>query len=168
MCAVRKRKEHGKVVVRWRQSRRRCHRYRTVRNPCYKKGLLRNPRDREFLRCQNPSAKMSRHEAEAGGTEESREPFTGRPLPLNSKRLTGAVLKQLARRLEVPASASASPAETHQLIKDKLSEMGRGRRRKEKLRGIVAEPEILDSRQKQSLYNFLTEHHQAFYLDEHE
>ena len=58
-----------------------------------------------------------------GGAAESRESFTGRPLPLHSKRLTGAVLKQLAQGLEVPATASS--AEIHQLIEGKLDEMDR-------------------------------------------
>ena len=68
---------------------------------------------------------MSRHvhEAEGGGAGDSREPFTGRPLPLHSKRLTGAVIQQIAQGLEVPATAST--AETRQLIEGKLGEMGR-------------------------------------------
>ena len=42
------------------------------------------------------------------------------------------------------------------------------RRRKEKLREVIPEPELLDPGQKQGLYDFLTDHHQAFCLDEHE
>ena len=39
-------------------------------------------------------------------------------------------------------------------------------RRQQKLRELVQEPELLDPTQKQHLYTFLSEHHQAFCLDE--
>ena len=42
------------------------------------------------------------------------------------------------------------------------------RRRQEKLREVIPEPELLDPNQKQKLSDFLTEHHQAFCLDEQE
>ena len=63
------------------------------------------------------------HKAEGGGAGDSRERFTGRPLPLHSKRLTGAVIQQISQGLEVPATAST--AETRQLIEGKLGKMGR-------------------------------------------
>ena len=66
---------------------------------------------------------MSTHEAEEGGAERSRERFQGRPLPLNSKKVTVPLLKQLARGLGV--SDTDSPDELRQSIKEKLSEMGR-------------------------------------------
>ena len=66
---------------------------------------------------------MSEHEAERGGAGSSRAPFQGWPLPLNSKRLTGVLLKQLAVGLEVPSAASGD--EVRQLIEGKLGEMGR-------------------------------------------
>ena len=47
---------------------------------------------------------------------------TGRPLPLNSKKLTGALLKQLARGLDIPTGASGD--ELRQLIDGKLGDMG--------------------------------------------
>ena len=47
---------------------------------------------------------------------------TGRPLPLNSKKLTGVLLKQLARGLEIPTSSSGDDLRT--LIEGKLGEMG--------------------------------------------
>lgn len=62
------------------------------------------------------------HEAEEGGAARSREPFPGRSLPLNSKKLTSLLLQRLARRLDVPDAAP--PEELRQAIKDKLSEMG--------------------------------------------
>ena len=43
-----------------------------------------------------------------------------RPLPLNSKRLTAALLRQLAGGLELPVTAS--PDELRQLIEGKLEE----------------------------------------------
>lgn len=66
---------------------------------------------------------MSTHEAEEGGAGRSREPFQGRPLPLNSKKITVPLLKQLARGLGV--SDTDSPDELRQSIKEKLGEMGR-------------------------------------------
>ena len=46
-----------------------------------------------------------------------------RPLPLNSKRLLAAHVRQLARTLELPTTASAN--EIRQMIDGKLTEMGR-------------------------------------------
>lgn len=69
---------------------------------------------------------MSSHEVQdeaAGAVAPAREPQWGRPLPLNSKRLTAVLLKQLARGLDVPATAS--PEEVRQLIEGKLAELGR-------------------------------------------
>ncbi len=66
---------------------------------------------------------MSEHD-DGGGT--AREPFSGQPLPLNSRRLTRALLEQLAKGLGVPAASS--PDETRQLIEEnegKLTEMER-------------------------------------------
>ena len=47
---------------------------------------------------------------------------SGRPLPLNSKRLTGVLLKQLARGLEIPTGSSGD--ELRQLIEGKLGDLG--------------------------------------------
>lgn len=66
---------------------------------------------------------MSGHEVEEGGAGGSREPFTGRPLPLHSKKMTGPLLKQLGRGLEV--TDVAPPDELRAAIKEKLVEMGR-------------------------------------------
>ena len=74
---------------------------------------------------------MSGHEAEGGSTSGARDttvmprggPGPGRPLPLNSKRLIASVLKQIARGLEVPTTASLDAI--RQLIDGKLEEMGR-------------------------------------------
>ena len=60
---------------------------------------------------------MSSHKAEEGGTTTSREPFQGWLLPLNSKKVTSPLLKQLARGL------ADSPDKLRQLIKGKLSKM---------------------------------------------
>ena len=60
---------------------------------------------------------MSSHKAEEGGTTTSREPFQRWPLPLNSKKVTIPLLKQLARGL------ADSPDKLRQLIKGKLSKM---------------------------------------------
>ena len=65
---------------------------------------------------------MSSHEAEEGRARTSRKPFQGRPLPLNSKKVTSPLLKQLARGLAVPDTDS--PDELWQSIKGKLREMG--------------------------------------------
>ena len=65
---------------------------------------------------------MAEHEAEGGGAGRPREPFKGRPLPLNSKKLTATLLRQLARGLEVPATGSSD--EIRQLIEGKLGGMG--------------------------------------------
>ena len=46
-----------------------------------------------------------------------------RPLPLNSKRLLAAHVRQLARTLELPTTVSAN--EIRQMIDGKLTEMGR-------------------------------------------
>ena len=48
---------------------------------------------------------------------------SGRPLPLNSKRLTGALLKRLARGLEIPSTASGDELRT--LIEGRLGDLGR-------------------------------------------
>ena len=47
----------------------------------------------------------------------------GRPLPLNSKRLTAAHVQQLARTLGLPTTAS--PDNIRQMIDGKLAEIGR-------------------------------------------
>ena len=66
---------------------------------------------------------MSGHEVEEGGAGGSHEPFTGRPLALHSKKMTGPLLKQLGRGLEV--TDVAPPDELRAAIKVKLVEMGR-------------------------------------------
>ena len=48
---------------------------------------------------------------------------SGRPLPLNSKKLTGVLLKQLARGLEIPTTSSGDELRT--LIEGRLGDMGR-------------------------------------------
>ena len=68
----------------------------------------------------------------AGGEERGRGPEgmttsrhtvgAGRPLSLNSNKLTGALLKQLATGLEIPTGASGD--ELRQLIDRKLVDMG--------------------------------------------
>ena len=75
---------------------------------------------------------MSDHEAESHEVEEAARGRhelgagpglgSGRPLPLNSKRLTGVLLKQLARGLEIPATSSGDELCT--LIEGKLGDMG--------------------------------------------
>ena len=73
---------------------------------------------------------MADHEAEGHEVEEAaRERHglgaglgSGRPLPLNSKRLTGVLLKQLARGLDIPATSSGDELRT--LIEGKLGDMG--------------------------------------------
>ena len=50
----------------------------------------------------------------------SRELPRGRVLPLNSKRLTSAHLKQVAEKLELPTTGSAD--QIRQLIEGKLQE----------------------------------------------
>ena len=62
---------------------------------------------------------MSGHEVEEGGAGGSREPFTGRPLPLHSKKMTGPLLQRLGRGLEVPDRAP--PDELQQAIPDSRS-----------------------------------------------
>lgn len=58
-----------------------------------------------------------------GGEERYVEPAPrGRPLPLNSKRLTAAHVQQLARTLELPTTASSD--DIRQMIDGKLTEMG--------------------------------------------
>lgn len=47
---------------------------------------------------------------------------SGRPLPLNSKKLTGVLLKQLARGLEIPTTSSGDELRT--LIEGRLGDMG--------------------------------------------
>ena len=47
----------------------------------------------------------------------------GRPLPLNSKRLTAAHVQQLARTLGLPTTAS--PDDIRRMIDGKLAEIGR-------------------------------------------
>ena len=47
---------------------------------------------------------------------------SGRPLPLNSKRLTGVLLKQLARGLEIPSTSSRDELRT--MIEGKLGDLG--------------------------------------------
>ena len=60
-------------------------------------------------------AARTRHEVGVGlGSE--------RPLPLNSKRLTGVLLKQLARGLEIPSTSSGDELRT--LIEGKLGDLG--------------------------------------------
>ena len=66
---------------------------------------------------------MSGHEVEEGGARGSREPFSGRPLPLHSKKMTGPLLRQLGRGLEV--TQDVPPDELRQAIRDKLVETGR-------------------------------------------
>ena len=61
------------------------------------------------------------HVVEAPPTQPG--PQLSRPLPLNSKRLTGAVLRQIARGLGVPGTASAD--EVRQVVEGKLGELGR-------------------------------------------
>lgn len=74
---------------------------------------------------------------ESAGDERQLVPRGGRPLPLNSRRLTGVHLQRLARRLELPTSASAD--ETRLIIDGKLSEMGREPRN---VQVMIAEPEV--------------------------
>ena len=64
-------------------------------------------------------------------------PCGGRPLPLNSRRLTAVHLQLLARRLELPMSASAE--ETRLIIDGKLSEIGR---EPWNVQVVIAEPEV--------------------------
>ena len=64
-------------------------------------------------------------------------PRGGRPLPLNSRRMTAVHLQRLARRLGLPTSASTE--ETRQIIDGKLSEMGREPRN---VQVVIAEPEV--------------------------
>ena len=69
---------------------------------------------------------MSDHEADGHKVEEAARGRhelgaglgSGRPLPLNSKRLTGVLLKQLARGLDIPATSSGD--ELHTLIEGEL------------------------------------------------
>jgi len=65
---------------------------------------------------------MAEHEAEGGGAGRPYEPFKGRPLSLNSKKMTAMLLRQLVRGLEVPATGSSD--EIRQLIEGKLGGMG--------------------------------------------
>ena len=67
------------------------------------------------------------HEAEAEGARERveeprRAPAVGRPLPLNSKRLTSVYVQTIARAMEL--STKGSVAETRQMIEGKLSAVG--------------------------------------------
>ena len=48
---------------------------------------------------------------------------TGRPLPLNSKRLTGVYVQTIARAMELPTKGSVT--ETRQMIEGKLGDVGR-------------------------------------------
>ncbi len=66
---------------------------------------------------------MTEHEVHVDGAEGSRAPYQSRPLPLNSRRLTVVLLKQLAKGLEVPDTGSSD--EIRQLIEGKLGVMGR-------------------------------------------
>ncbi len=57
--------------------------------------LRRLPRSEDLLHVG-----MSEHEVDGGGAEGSREPYSGQSPPLNLKRLTAVLLRQLAGGLE--------------------------------------------------------------------
>ena len=68
------------------------------------------------------------HEAGAEGAREHVQGprgarAVGRPLPLNSKRLTSVYVQTIARAMELPMKGSV--AETRQMIEGKLSDVGR-------------------------------------------
>ena len=67
---------------------------------------------------------MSGSTAETGGGDHAagHVPSASRPLPLNSKKITVAMLKQLARGLEVPTTSGGD--ELRQLVEGKLGDMG--------------------------------------------
>uniref|UniRef100_A0A1X7SN98 Uncharacterized protein n=1 Tax=Amphimedon queenslandica TaxID=400682 RepID=A0A1X7SN98_AMPQE len=49
---------------------------------------------------------------------------TNRPVPLNSKRLTGILLRQLARGLEIEGTTGTSVSELRQLVEGKIGDLG--------------------------------------------
>ena len=65
---------------------------------------------------------MSEHEAEASGAREQLLVPRGRSLPLNSKRLTGAYLRQVATALGLPTEGSAD--QLRQVIEGQLETDG--------------------------------------------
>ena len=61
--------------------------------------------------------------AEAEPTE-GRVAKAGRPMPLNSKKLTGILLRQLARGLQIENTAGTSVAELRQLVEGQVEDLG--------------------------------------------
>ena len=61
--------------------------------------------------------------AEAEPTE-GRVAKAGRPMPLNSKKLTGILLRQLARGLQIESTAGTSVAELRQLFEGQVEDLG--------------------------------------------
>ena len=61
--------------------------------------------------------------AEAEPTE-GRVAKAGRPMPLNSKKLTGILLRQLARGLQIESTAGTSVAELCQLVEGQVEDLG--------------------------------------------
>ena len=68
------------------------------------------------------SEEIESHEASAEGARESPRGvrIAKRPLPLNSKRLTGAYVQAIARAMELPTKGSVT--ETRQMIEGKLGD----------------------------------------------
>ena len=64
----------------------------------------------------------NRAEAPRGGSNGGVTTGAGRPYPLNSNKLTGVLLKQSARGLDIPTVSSGD--ELWQLIEGKLEELG--------------------------------------------
>ena len=48
----------------------------------------------------------------------------GRPMPLNSKKLTRILLRQLARGLQIESTAGTSLAELCQLVEGQVEDLG--------------------------------------------
>ena len=48
----------------------------------------------------------------------------GRPMPLNSKKLTRILLRQLARGLQIESTAGTSLAELRQLVEGQVEDLG--------------------------------------------
>ena len=63
---------------------------------------------------------MSGESASDGERDVVSEPFSGRLLPLNSRRLTAVHLRHIAGAMELPSTGSAD--EVRQLIEGKLQE----------------------------------------------
>ena len=76
-----------------------------------------------MMTTEQMSAMETERELEGGVTSGHVSTTASRPLPFNSKKITGAMMKQLARGLEIPATGGG--AGLRLLVEGKLVELGR-------------------------------------------